>query len=326
MLFFMVLTFRRRCVHNVIVKQKLLVSGLLIILVIFLPTASYAHHKQRVLGVSTSPAGESSEIQIPATVEGPGFILPDSPFFFLDKIKQNVRLAFAFSPENKARIYSDIAGERMAEFRIMLIKNNANGVRNSLGSISDNLEKSADELDNAKLSGRDVSALAKTLNQRIKTKQQALDILEKQTNGELKDLVGASQNSLLESKIKVEDSLTEEELNNEIKDDLNRLVERKIEESSNSAKELEKSIGELQKEASLSATKELRKREGVIKRAIEEKNEELRKTEEKRLEQERKKQEKRLKLQEESAKEVKRTVEEARKAAEKFKEAQKQAM
>lgn len=315
------MTFIYGYVHNIIVKQKLFVSSLLIFLAILFPSPSFAHHRQRVLGVSTS----SSEIQIPATVEGPGFILPDSPFFFLDKIKQNVRLTFAFTPEAKAKLYSDIAGERMAELRIMLVKNNANGVKNSLGSISDNLKKSAEELDNAKLSGRDISVLARTINQRIKTKQQVLDILEKQTNGELKNLVGVSQNSLLESKVKVEDSLTEEELENEVKDDLNRLIERKIEESSNSARELEESIDELHKEASLSATKELRKRKEAMKRAIEEKNEELRKAEERRLMEERKEQEKVLKLQEESAREVRKTVEEAKKAAEKFREVQRKA-
>src|ERR1035437_4242316 len=47
----------------------------------------FADHQQDVLGVASAPV-----LSIPPTSDGPGLILPDSPLFFLDQIKQEVRL------------------------------------------------------------------------------------------------------------------------------------------------------------------------------------------------------------------------------------------
>lgn len=283
-----------------------------------IPTPSFAHHRDRVLGASTN----SSDLQIPLTVEGPGFILPDSPFYLLDQIKQDIRLFFAFTPETKAKLRSDIAGERMAELRIMLAKDNKDGTRTSLLAVSDNLKKAAEEVDNARLSGRNVSTLAKTINDKIKTKQEALDILEEQSNGEMKGLVKATQDSLMESKVKVEDSLNDEDLQNEVRNDLNRLADKRVNETSNSVERLEKELTELKKDASNAKVVSLQRREIAIKLAIAQKDETAQKTEEILLEQEKKKHENLLKVQEEAAEQARKAVKEAREAAKKFQEVQ----
>ena len=174
------------------------------------------------MGVSTA----SATPQIPPTVEGPGLILPDSPFFFFDQLKQEVRLFFAFSPEAKAKIHAAVAGERLAELRLMLLKNNPDAIKTDLNGVSVNLGKAADNIVAAQLTGRNIKDLAKIINDDIKRKQEVLDILEAESDGELKALVTSVQSSILESKVRVEDSLSEDELENEIRDDLNRQIEK----------------------------------------------------------------------------------------------------
>lgn len=293
---------------------------LLIIVFLFIASqATYAHYRHRhgtVLGDSTTSA------QIPPTIDGPGFILPDSPLFFLDQVKQNVRVLMAFTPENKAKVHASIAGERLAELRFMLAKNNKEGVRIALQGVSDNFQKAADELSEAKLTGRNVSILAKKMNDDIKIKRQSLDILGIQTTGEMNAQVAAAQESVNEAKIKVEDSLPDDDLRNEIRDGINRGIEKEVNAASESAIELEEDLIDLKKEASEAAQKSLKRREEALREAIEEKNLELQRIEERRLEAEAKKQEKLVKAQEEAIVAARKAVNEAKIAAEKFKEAQ----
>src|SRR5258708_4914260 len=57
-----------------------------VLLFLIVSQGSAFAQEQAVLGVETQPAVMPS---IPPTSEGPGLLLPDSPFFFLDKLKQN---------------------------------------------------------------------------------------------------------------------------------------------------------------------------------------------------------------------------------------------
>lgn len=295
------------------------------VIVVFLSVALFAsaaypalaHHKEKVLGAQTSATP-----QIPPTVEGPGLLLPDSPLFFLDQLKQNTRLLFAFTPEAKARIRADIAGERMAELRFMLAKNNKSGINTALQGVSENLQKAAEAISEAQLSGRNVFSLAKSVNEDIRRKQEALDILEAAENREISFKAKAAQAGLLEAKVRVEDALPEEELENEIEDDLHRLVEDEVETASASARRIERQLKELDEQASEAAEKALNRREEALRKAIEQKNESLLRAEERMLESEQKRQERLEKAQEKAAEQAKKAVEEAQKAAEKFREAQ----
>lgn len=278
----------------------------------------FAHHREKVLGVSTS----SATAQIPPTVEGPGLLLPDSPLFFLDQIKQNVRVFLSFTPEAKAKIHASIAGERLAELRFMLAKNNKSGIETDLVGISENFRESAKNLSRAKLSGRDVSVLAKKINDTIKAKQDTLDILEAQLNGEMEKKVQASSIALMEAKVEVEDSLSDQDLDNEIRNDLNRLAEHEVRNASQSAQEIKGQLERLQAETADASKRSLSRREEVLKKAIEEKNEALKKTEERLLANEQKKQDALLKVQGEAAVQAREAVASAQKAALEFQKAQ----
>lgn len=298
-------------------SKKVLIFAVLIVLVWIFSTPAYARHR-RVLGVAT----ESATPQIPPTAEGPGLILPDSPFFFLDQIKQSTRLFFAFSSEEKAKIHNAVAGERLAELRIMLARQNSDGIGTALEGISKNLQEAASNLSNAQLSGKDIAGTAKEINDDIKRRQESLDVLESQADGVLKLRVSAAQASILQSKIKVEDGLPDDELEKEIHDDLNREIKRRVHDATDSARELEDGLDELEKDASEAAHKSLERREEALKKAIEKRDEALKKKQEKLLEFEKKKREKLIEAQKKSSEHAKQAVEKAKEAAEKFQEAQ----
>lgn len=278
--------------------------------------AASADSRSEILGASTA------NVQIPPTVEGPGLLLPDSPFFFLDQLKQNARLFLAFAPENKAKVYTSIAGERLAELRFMLAKNNRAGIQTDLQGIADNFQKAAQELSLAQLSGKNVSDLAKTINNDIKQKQQTLDILENQTRGEIKTQTKAVLEGLMVAKIRVEDALPAQELENEIRDDLNRQIAKRVVEASESAQEIRTDLDELQKGATEAAKNSLKRREEALKKAIKERNEALQKVEERLLENEKKKQENLLRVQQRVAEQAQETIKKAQEAAQNFQKAQ----
>lgn len=308
-----------RKVLSFLASLKLLRSGSFVVLlfILFSGNPVLAHH-QRVLGVSTS----SALPQIEPTAEGPGLILPDSPLFFLDRLKQNIRVVLAFTPEEKARIHTQIAGERLAELRFMLARNNKNAASTALLAVSENLRSSANNLSQAQFRGRDVKKLAHEINQNIKAKQKILDSFENSADGSLKILAEQVQEDIFQSKVEVEDALPLEDLENEIKDDLARKIERKVALASDSARLLRKDLDELSREASESATKSLKRREEALKKAIEKADEKEKKVQEKLLEEEKRKQTGLLNAQKKAAEQAQEALIRAQKATTEFKKAQ----
>lgn len=256
------------------IKKAVLVFLVLILFLAFLPASSYA------------------ELQIPPTAEGPGLILPDSPFFFLDKIKQDVRLLFAFTPQNKAKTYNAIAGERLAELRFMLARNNKDGIETDLRGITDNLKMAANSLTDAQFKGENVELLSENINNDIKRKQDSLDILLSQATGDLKTMVLGVQTSVSQSKTKVVSGLPSQKLENETKEDLLKQIETRIKYSSDSSADILAKIEALQKQASESSKKAIIMREDEVKAAGILKNTALLKAKQARLELEKKRQEK----------------------------------
>jgi hypothetical protein len=226
-----------------------LLSVVLFLAVIFFSSKSVsANHQEDVLGVASPET-----LSIPSTAEGPGFVLPDSPLFFLDRIKQGFRLLLAFTPEQKAKIHNGITGERLAELRIMLVKNNIQGVRVALQGISDNSKAASEDLADAKLAGRNIDLLAKAINDSIKEKQKTLSELILQAKGEIKAQVIATKEALKIAKVKTEESLPRNLMVNETIDDLNQQIYDSIDSASLSAGELNRAMNALNKISSNAA-------------------------------------------------------------------------
>lgn len=276
-----------------------------------------ASYREKVLGASTSTLP-----QIPSTIEGPGLILPDSPLFFLDQIKQTVRVATAFTPEQKAKVYKDIAGERLAELRFMLAKNNRSATNTALNGVAENLKKAGEQVDQAQLRGANVSSLAKTINDDIKLKQQSLDLLENQAQGEMKGRVTAAQEALMVAKVKIEDALPEQELENEIDYDLRRQIQRRVTVASQSAQETQEELKELTAQTKQTSNESLRRRQEALQKAIEEKNQILQREQEQLLKYEKEKNTELMELETKEAQQVIETVKQAKEAALKYQNVQ----
>jgi len=292
--------------------KKIFLLSLFFVFFLALPKTALGYHYKEVL------AAESTNLTIPPTVEGPGIFLPDSPFFFLDEIKQNVRLLLAYTSEQKATVHSAIAGERMAELRYMLAANNEKGIGVALNGVNENFKDAAEDLSQARFSGREVSVLAKQINDQIKEKINVLSELEDQTTGEKKLVLNTVSSGLFKSKVKIEDGLSESDLKNEIRDDLNWKAERDLRQTNDSATELKMSLEDLRIEATQSANSSLKRRESALQQAIAEKNTELLRTEQKLLEQEKLQQYNITKLSEDALKDATAIVENATAVSEKF--------
>ncbi len=303
--------------------MKNFILGIVGIFLLFLLSSSIAlaHHRQDVLGEAT----EASNLSIPATSEGPGIILPNSPLFFLDELKQNLRLILAFNPETRSKVHAAIAGERLAELQFMLDKNNTKGIRIALLGVSDNFQKASENLTNARLSGRDVKLLAKAINESIKEKRDKLSVLEENADLELKAQVKAAREALKVAKVEVEDSLSDEEIEHEIEENLELEIEEHVKEVNKSNRGLERAINVLERLASEAAQKEQTKREEALRKAIEVKNEALMKQHERLLELEKKKQHELFKMREEAKSHAKEALKKSLEASLRFKEAQKKA-
>lgn len=282
------------------------------------PKPAISHHQEKVLGDSTV----SSQIVFPPVTAGAGFILPDSPLFFLDQVFQEIRLLLAFTPERRARTHALIAGERLAELRIMLARNNLNGVDTVLSNLTNEVSEMAVNLSDAASSGKNVSLLAKELNEAIKAQRKILNILEDQTEGVLKLQLKTARKALKIAKVEIEDELPEDDLENEIEDDVNDEIEEAVEEASGSVKRLEHAIDVLTRLASEAAVKQQTRREEALRHAIEVKNDTLRRQTEKLFEEDLKKHERLLEARRRAHDKAREAIEKAHEAAGEFREAQ----
>lgn len=299
-------------------KKAIIVIIIITFIVIFAAKSVFSHHQKQVLG----DVAIASELVLPPVTSGAGFILPDSPLFFLDKMFQQIRLVLAFTPERRAKTHSQIAGERLAELRIMLARNDSDGISTALSDLSQEVSQMSTALSDAAADGRDVSLLAREFNETIKTQRKILGILKDQTEGVLKLQLKTARETLKTAKIEIEDELEEDELENEIEEDLNDEIEEELEEASGSAKRLEHAIDVLSKLASRAAEKQQIRREEALRHAIEVKDEALRKQEEKLQENEEKKHKKLLEAQAKVHEKAREAIKKAQEATEELKDAQ----
>jgi len=279
-----------------------------IVLLLVLPLQVQAHHKEMVLGDAT----QASELTFPNISSGPGFITPDSPLYFLDKAYQSVRLALA-RQEDKAKIRAAIAGERFAELRLMMAKDNEQGINTALSELTSEMDQAAENLSIALGQGNDVQETAIEVNQKIREHRFALRSLIDQARGDLRLRLLAANESLREAKVEVEDNLPEDLLLNEIEDDLSETIEQEASLATDSARRLEHAVLRLDELASQAAEKDQLRRAEALRHAIEVKNETLRKQHEREL---KLREEKNLRLKELSEKKAEAALEVREKAEE----------
>ncbi len=275
--------------------------------------------RERVLDAATPAA----QLNFPSISYGPGLILPDSPLYFLDKFFQSFRLSLAIDPENRSRIRAQVAGERLAELRVMLARDNPAGIETALSELEKEVGLAAKDLADAQAKGKNVSVLAKELNTTFKNQKNILKNLEGQTSGNLKMQLKAARLELLNAKVEVEDRLPADEVDNEIKDDLREQIKDEAGDINDSVQRTNRLLEKLNKEASKSAEKAVGERTEAVKKVTEGKNEAIKKVQEKLQKAEEKKQEKLNKIQTETSEVIQKVSLEVEKAVEKLREAEK---
>lgn len=136
--------------------MRKILSTLLLLPLLFLGPAALA---QTAETNDTTAALEQETADISSTLPSPG-LTPDSPFYFLDTLGENIGLLFARSPESKASKAFSYAEEKLAEAKDMADKGKEKAAENATKRYDGYVGKATDNLDKAKALGKDVDALA----------------------------------------------------------------------------------------------------------------------------------------------------------------------
>ncbi len=199
-----------------------------------------------------------------ATLPSAG-LTPESPFYFIDKLGEALREFFTFSPEGKARLQIAFAAERVAEIKIVLETKgvDAKGLEVAEARLREHLGEAAEIVIKQKGKGKDVSALAKELNDdfaepksaladSFKSEKKALeareDELEKQMKAAAKAGDTVKTEALAQELGQVKAQLELLELKEEeLEDDLDE-EEEKLEEEMSAQQKAEEAIREAEEE------------------------------------------------------------------------------
>ena len=203
-------------------------------------------------------------------------LTPGNPFYFFDKLGEALREFFTFSPESKARLQIEFATERVAEIKIVLETKgvDAKGLEVAEARLREHLGEAADIVIKQKNKGKDISALAKELNDdfekpksvlsdSFKIQKKALEVKENELEKQLKAAHKASDTAKVETfaqelgQVKAQLELLELK-EEKLEDDLDE-EEEKLEDGMDVREEAEEAIREAKKE-----------KEEIIKEAQEE--------------------------------------------------------
>lgn len=219
-----------------------------------------AFRDSAVLGSST----EVADAIFPPVTSGPGHILPDSPFYFLDKLYQDFRLALVFTPANKARLHLAIGGERLAELRVESSRNNQAGVDTALLEFEHESMAAANDVRDAASQGQDVTQLARDIHQAMTDYGNVLDTVKAQVpDTAYEQKLATASNVLWEARTLTEDALPEGDLKREKIANATVELDKAVLGVSTSADKLQKKLAIYQQYASRAA-------EHVAKKKIEE--------------------------------------------------------
>ncbi|MEK7578696.1 MAG: DUF5667 domain-containing protein [Patescibacteria group bacterium] len=142
----------------------------LIVLFVFMSSTSFAQNQQ---------------IQLPSAG-----LTPESSFYFLDRLGEALQQFFTFNPEAKAHLQITFAAERVAEIKVVLetkgIGAKGLGVAQSL--LQAHLANAATIIKDQKSEGKDVSQLAKELDDEFEVPKTALEQTFKDEERTLKTL------------------------------------------------------------------------------------------------------------------------------------------
>ncbi|MDO8655444.1 MAG: DUF5667 domain-containing protein [bacterium] len=104
-------------------------------------------------------------------------LTPENPLYFFDRLGETLQEFFTFNPEGKARLQITFAAERIAEIKIILETKGveAKGLDVAQSRLRANIAKAAGIVEGEKSKGKDVSKLAKELDDEFEDPKTALE-------------------------------------------------------------------------------------------------------------------------------------------------------
>ena len=192
-------------------------------------------------------------------------LTPESNFYFLDKFGESLREFFTFNPEGKAHLQITFAAERIAEIKVILETKGveAKGLEVAQSRLQAHLANAATIVVDQKAKGKDVSQLAKELDdefddpktvleEAFEAEERALEAQEKKMKSKILEARRAGDTTQVESlvqqlgQIKAQKELLE--LKEEELEEALEQEEERIEEEMEAKEEAEKAIQEAEKE------------------------------------------------------------------------------
>ena len=118
----------------------------------------------------------SAFAETPQTTLPSAGLTPASPFYFLDRLGENLWQFFTFNPEAKAKLQIEFAGERIAEINVMANRKQpqTKGIEKAKALLLSNVAYAAEIVNQEKASGKDVATLAKNLDDEFDAREKLL--------------------------------------------------------------------------------------------------------------------------------------------------------
>lgn len=170
-------------------------------------------------------------------------LTPESPFYFLDRLGEVIQQFFTFNPDSKAHLQITFAAERVAEIKVMLETKgiHTKGIEVAEDLLRTHIASAATIVVDQKAEGKDVSQLAKDLDdefatpkialeQTFKDEQQIMEAKEKELKAKIRAARQASNTTQVEALAKeLSDVKTQKELLDLKKEDQEKALENENE-------------------------------------------------------------------------------------------------
>lgn len=212
------------------------------------------------LFTSGTAFAQSQQTQLPSAG-----LTPESVFYFLDTFGESLRDFFTFNPEGKARLQITFAAERVAEIVAVLETKgvDAQGLEVAEAKLNANLKRVNALLAGQKAEGKDISKLAKELDddfdgpksalkEIFKAEKRALEVKEKELKAKIREARQADNATLIDSLVKELDEIKAQkellELKAEEQEEALEKEAEKLEEEMEDKEEAQEAIREAEKE------------------------------------------------------------------------------
>ncbi len=200
----------------------------------------------------------------PATLTSAG-LTPESNFYFLDKLGEAFREFFTFNPDSKAHLQITFAAERIAEIKVILETKGveAKGLEVAQSRLQAHLANAATIVVDQKADGKDVSQLAKELDdefdapkialeQAFKAEKRTFEVQEEELKARIRVVRQAGDTVQVESLVQQLSQAKAQKKLLELKEEKAKEAlekeEERIEEEMEVKEEVEKKIREITKE------------------------------------------------------------------------------